>query len=74
VTVSLLYPFLLFFFETITLSPFKCCNTLASTEAPSIAGAPKVMLPLSNKRTLSKEIFEPSSLDGEHKPLSLCLL
>jgi hypothetical protein len=51
----------------ITLSPL-CCNTLVSTEAPSIAG-PKVIVPLSsNKRTLSKEIFEPSSLNDEHKP------
>ena len=41
------------------MSPCKCFKTFAPTEAPSIAGAPKVTVPaLSTKRTLSNVTFD----------------
>lgn len=59
-----------FFLKTITLSPFRCLKTLASTEAPSIAGAPKVKFPLSSKsNTLSKETFAPSLMINDEQIL-----
>ena len=42
-----LYPFLLFFLKTITLSPLRWSSTLAFTVAPLIEGVPTVTLPAS---------------------------
>ena len=56
-----LYPFLLFFLNTITLSSFKCFKTLASTIASFTVGFPSTTLePLSNNKTLSKVTLSPS--------------
>ena len=58
-----LYPFRLFFLKTKTLSDFKCSTILAVTPTPLSVGTPTSILPsLSNNKTLSKIIFDPSLL------------